>query len=130
MFIGDDRRRAKTVAQQARAYRNPPSDGDWRMEPLAAIHNASEDQNKTTIGGTVQLAKACMHGAARAYAVLDPLRRRVTVRAADIDQRHLHELAGSGVLLSLGSWRLGHGGYLRLNDAAVASQMLSEASGR
>jgi hypothetical protein len=124
LFIGDDRRRAKKVSEQARAYRSAPIDDVWRMEPIAAIHNACEDRNKTTIGGSVQLAKAYMHGAARAYAILDPIRRRVTVRAAEVDLRHLAELSGAGALISIGTWRLGHGRYLRVDDISLARVLL------
>jgi hypothetical protein len=113
VFIGDERKTAKTVAKRARAHRSGfENSSSWHMEPLAAIHLACIDGNSPTIGGDLQLAKAFMHGSARAYGFVDPiLSDAVSVRGTCVDARAARELAGSGLLIDLSTWLLTHGSF-------------------
>lgn len=110
IFIGDERTGASQVARRARTHRDPDAD-DWQMEPLVAIHNACEDKNKDTIGGRPQLVKAYMHGSTRPYGFIDPHDGSVSVRSTLVDRRAANELALSGRLIDLGTYRLNSGSY-------------------
>ncbi len=107
VFVGDELHSANHVSKQARIHRIPTSDSDWRMEPLAAIHNACEDRKKRTIGGGLQMAKVYRHGNARAYAFMDSARgTEVLVRGTKVDQRASNELEAAGLLVDLSQWNL------------------------
>jgi hypothetical protein len=107
VFIGDELHSANYVSKQARGYREPASDHDWHMEPLAAIHNACEDKRRPSIGGSLQMAKVYRHGNARAYGFLDPARSsQVLVRGTTLDQRASVELEAAGLLVDLSHWKL------------------------
>ena len=103
---------ANYVSRQARSHRIPASQSDWRMEPLAAIHNACEDRKRPTIGGCPQMAKVYRHGSARAYGFLDPSRGRdVIVRGTRVDRRAAIELKVGGLLIDLSRWNLVKAAY-------------------
>jgi hypothetical protein len=111
LFIGDGVRRARRVARQARARRDPVAT-DWQMEPLAAIHNACEDGNRRTVGGRLQLVKAYMHGSTRPYGFVDPARSDdVFVRGTRVDPRAAQEVASNGRLIDLSRYVLSAGAY-------------------
>jgi hypothetical protein len=111
VFIGDEVKRARRVARQIRS-RRALSSTDWKMEPLATIHNACEDANRRTVGGRLQLAKAYMHGATGAYGFVDPLRSNdVFVRGARVDARAAQEVASNGRLIDLSRYVLSAGAY-------------------
>jgi hypothetical protein len=116
VFIGDDISGAKSRAKQARAHRVPPSAADWRMEPLAALYRACVDNNKRTIGGSIQLAKAYRHGSARAYGIAEPASSEdILIRGTIADARARRELVADGLILDLSRWsfRDGYFGALR-----------------
>jgi hypothetical protein len=110
-FIGDEVGRARRVARQIRAARDA-SATDWHMEPLAAIHNACEDANRTTVGGRLQMVKAYMHGSTRPYGFVDPARSdEVFVRGTRADARAAREVAFNGRLIDLSRYDVYAGGY-------------------
>lgn len=112
VFIGDELHAANYVSKQARAHRVPTSDTDWRMEPLAAIHNAIVDWRRPTIGGALQMAKVYMHGNTRAYGLLEAAGNGdVSVRAATVDRRAALELEAAGLVIDLSLWNLTSGSY-------------------
>jgi hypothetical protein len=111
VFIGDELHSANYVSKQARAHRTPASGTDWRMEPLAAIHNACEDKNRGTIGGVLQMAKVYRHGNARAYGFLDPRNTRVAVRGTIVDRRAAIELEAAGLVIDLSQWNLARASF-------------------
>lgn len=111
-FIGDERKRARQVASAARSRRQPQPAGGWRMEPLAAIHEACLKASLETIGGDLQLVKTYTHGSARAYGFVDPRSPSLaTARGAQVNARSARELAGAGLLIDLSKWLLDHGSY-------------------
>ena len=129
IFIGDELHSANYVSKQARAYRRPASNSDWRMEPLAAIHNACEDRKRGSIGGGLQMAKVYMHGNARAYGFLDTARGdEVLVRGTRVDLRASIELEAAGLLVDLSQWNLAKASFpgrrteaTRRTEAAASS---------
>jgi hypothetical protein len=113
-FIGDDVKTAKQVVRRARVHRSPVGAG-WQMEPLLAIHNACEDSHKATIGGRLQMAKAYMHGSARAYGFIDSARGNdIVVRATIVDSRAARELVASRLVIDLSCYQLNSGTYTTL----------------
>ena len=102
VFIGDDTKAARRVASQARAHRRPRSTDDWHMEPLATIHDACEDRNGITVGGTLHFVKTYMHGSARAYGFVDSSRTDdVITRGTRVDHRAASEITASERLVDL-----------------------------
>ena len=112
IYIGDERKPAKQLAKRARAYRRPTATDSWHMEPLAAIAFACGNPAMRTIGGSLQLAKAYIHGSTRAYGFVDPMRSSaVWVRGTQVNKRAALELLRSGLLIDTSSWQLNHGSF-------------------
>jgi cold shock CspA family protein len=127
VFIGDELHSANYVSKQARAHRIPGSEGDWRMEPLAAIHNAAQDRRRPTIGGALQMAKVYMHGNTRAYGFLDADGSGdVLVRATAVDRRAALELEAAGLVVDLSLWNLPSASY-RGRHAEATKRRLSRS---
>jgi hypothetical protein len=111
IVIGDETQRARRIARQIRRCRSNPEQ-DWRMEPLATIHNAINDPNRTTVGGRLQLVKVYMHGATNAYGFVEPMGGdEVHARGALVDARASHEVAFNGRLIDLAAYRWTEGAY-------------------
>lgn len=128
VFIGDELHAANYVSKQARAHRLPASESDWRMEPLAAIHNVIVDRNRSSIGGALQMAKVYMHGNARAYGILEAAGSGdVSVRAATVDRRAALELEAAGLIIDLSLWNLANGSY-RARHAEATRRRLARPS--
>jgi hypothetical protein len=104
VFIGDQRKRAKQIARQARGHRD--SGSGWRMEPLCAIHSACGHPGMPTIGGDVQLAKVYSHGSSRAYGIFDPVSGSESVRGTRLSGRAAQELEMRGLVVDLSAWWL------------------------
>ncbi len=116
IFIGDGRARAKKRAKAIRKHRIAAARG-WRMEPLAAIHLARDDPASDTVGGDLQMAKVFMHGSARAFGFVEPIRDdRITVRATEVNTRAAKEMAASALLVDLSAWVIDHGSYLAVRS--------------
>jgi hypothetical protein len=114
VFIGDDRRHATQNARRARRYVRPTRETGWRMEPLAAIHRAIEDQSVRTVGGRLQLAKSYMHGATRAYGIVDSVRSsEICVLGHPVEARAARELMAARLVLDLSAWNLEGAAYAR-----------------
>lgn len=127
IFLGDERKSAKSSAKSARLWVVPATTASWRMEPLAAIHRAIEEPTKGTIGGVPQLAKVYMHGVAAAYGFVDWKRCIVTSRATRVWPRGVREMALSRRLVDLSAWRLEGGTYAAMSRGFTHADLVKLA---
>lgn len=79
---------------------------DWHMEPFAAIDAYSRDPHVYSVGGSVQLAKAFVHGTARGFAIREPLSKEATLRGSRLSATVTAEYEGQNQLIDMARWSL------------------------
>jgi hypothetical protein len=122
-FIGDASyvSRARWLVKKIRRHR-PNSEGDWHMEPLAAIDHYRRDADAPTIGGDLQLAKAFVHGAALAYAIRQPLDKEISVRGSRFRGVIAEDYKTQKLLVDMSRWSLPQAAFGPLRNASAATK--------